>query len=226
MKGRRLRQLAIAIAAFFLAGCANGALPEIREHPYTFLGVAVEVQTGEDYRVGPRPAAYSPGVAGGGEFSVGPAEIVLHDGTELTVPADTPGGNACEELYDPASMDIREGEFVDRWEQLDGVPKSKDCVLIGSADQSGRVEWFQVLNQQYPGSELADVGSVVDVGEDGTVLATAGYRFPLSENVANRCLSGRDRDVVDLVEERPGLHEALLDPRTGQVVEVNCISDN
>lgn len=226
MKARRSQQLGIAVAACCLAGCGNGDLPEVREHPYTFLGVAVEVQTGEDYRVGPRPTVYSPGVAGGGEFSVGPAEIVLHDGTELTVPADTPGGNACEELYDPASMAVREGELVDSWEQLGGLPKPTHCVLIGSADDSGRVEWFQVLNQQYPGSELEPVGSVVDVAEDGTVLVASGYRFPLSENVRFGCLSGRYRDVAHLVEERPGLHEALLDPRTGQVVEVNCLSDD
>lgn len=199
--------------------------PEVREHPYTFLGVATDIQTGDDYRVGPRPWVFSPGEAGGGDFTVGPAEIVLHDGTELSVPAGTPGGNACEALYDPASMDLREGESVDSWEQEVGVPKPTDCVLIGAADDSGRVEWFQVLTEQWPGG-LVHVGSAVDVADDSTVLAAYGYRFTLGEDVTIRCLSGRYRDVVHLVEERPGLQETLIDPRTGEVVEMNCVSDN
>ena len=144
--------LLVLLAA--LAGCApGGTLRESEpppEQPYSFFGVAVDVQRGEGYAVGPRPTALTAGAPGGAAFHVGPATIELHDGTRLTVAAGTPGGNECEGLYDPESFDLRPGEGVDPWEMIPHAPEA--CVLIGEATPDGEVEWFHLLTRYEPAS--------------------------------------------------------------------------
>jgi hypothetical protein len=78
--------LAVPLVAAGLGGCGwtqpgAGGLDDVTEQPYTFVGVAEEVETGPNYKVGPRPVALTSGEAGGGDVLVGPAEIELHDGT-------------------------------------------------------------------------------------------------------------------------------------------------
>ena len=219
MTFRRRYRLVGVLAGVCVLGC-SGSGPEVVEQPYTFLGIAAEVETPDDYRVG--PAAYSPGTAGGGDFTVGPAQVVLEDGTQLAIPTGTPGGNACEGLYDPDSMDLREGEYAEPWDEMTG-PKPVDCVLIGATDSDGRVEWFQVLDRQRADTGLVHVGHVVDAADEDTALVSEGYRIPLADDVRLSCPLEPYEDIAQLVEERPGLQEALLDPHTGEIVEVACI---
>jgi hypothetical protein len=222
--------LVAVLVAAGTAGCGwtqpgAGAMDDVTEQPYTFVGVTDQVETGPNYRAGPRPIALSPGSAGGGDFFVGPADIELHDGTQLTVPAGTPGGNHCEGLYDPASLDIRPGEHAEAWEEMPDYETPEDCVLIGSAGSDGQVAWFQILSQGARDTGLVHVGYIVEVAQETVLVAPSGYRFPIADTVAMRCDSGRYEDIADMVAERGGLQEALIDPRTGELVELNCISN-
>lgn len=222
--------LAAALVAAGSGGCGwprigAGGLEDVTEQPYTFIGVAEEVATGPGYRAGPGPIALTSGVPGGGDFLVGPADLELHDGTRLTVPAGTPGGNRCEELYDPESLDVRPGEYAEEWDEVPDNQKPEACVVIGSADSDGRVAWFQILSPPLPeGTELVHVGHVVEVAGDTALIASDGYRFDLADAVTMRCPGERYEDVADLVTDRGALHEALVDPRTAELVELRCFS--
>lgn len=224
--------LAGALVAAGSGGCAwtqpgAGGLDDVTEQPYTFVGVAEQVETGPNYEVGPRPIAMSPGSAGGGDFFVGPADIELHDGTQLTVPAGTPGGNDCEGLYDPESLDLRPGESAEEWDEMVDHDKPQDCVVIGSADSSGEVAWFEILSQQQRrDTGLVNVGYVVEVADDTVLVAPSGYRFDVADTVTMHCDTGQYEDIADMVAERGGLQEALIDPRTAELVELHCISNN
>lgn len=231
MRPGLVRWLAGALVSAGLGGCAwtqpgAGGLDDVTEQPYTFLGVAEQVETGPNYEVGPHPIALTSGSAGGGDFFVGPAAIELHDGTQLTVPGGTPGGNFCEGLYDPESLGIRPGEYAEEWDEIPDHEKPQECVLIGWADSSGRVAWFHILSQRPLNAGLVQVGYVVEVA-DGTVLvAPSGYRFPVADTATMSCDTGQYEDISDMVAERGGLQEALIDPRTGELVELHCISNN
>lgn len=226
--------LAGALIAAGAGGCAwtqPGAggldLDDVTEQPYTFLGVAEQVETGPNYKAGPHPVALTSGSAGGGDFLVGPAEIELHDGTRLTVPAGTPGGNFCEGLYDPESLDIGPGEYAEEWEEMPEHEKPEECVVIGSADSNGEVAWFEILSQQQRrDTGLVNVGHVVEVADDTVLVAPSGYRFDVAETFTMSCGTGRYEDIADMIAERGGLQEALIDPRTAELVELHCISNN
>jgi hypothetical protein len=145
----------------------------------------------------------------------------------LTVPEGTLGGNFCKGLYDPDSLDVGPGEHAEEWDEIPDHDKPQDCVLIGSADSGGRVAWFQILSQrQRPNTRLVHVGHVVEVADDTVLVAPSGYCFPVADTVTMRCHSGRYEDIADMVAERGGLQEALIDPRTAELTELNCISNN
>lgn len=213
------------ILATFGAGCEtetrSGSPVEIVE--YDFFGRAERAELGSDFSVGPRPLTWSPGSTRGEPpegrpvFRVGPARLWLDDGQQLVVPEGTPGGNACELLYDPSSMDLREGEEVEAWPPS-GVATPEECIVIGET-RDDRVSWFEVLVNYDADSNAVELGSIVELVDGEAVLST-GYRFPLAEEVPVDCFNDRTLDGV--VEDNVP-HVAKVEVDSARVTAVDCI---
>jgi hypothetical protein len=147
------------------------------------------------------------GIRGGpdGDLTLGPQLIVLTNGDQLDVPADTPGGIYCTELYHPSL-----GFF--------GVDTGNEyCLIMGQRTTGGEVAWFEVIDSEtYDGRALADVGYVAAMDTTAnTLITTDGFEFVL---VADESDCGEPLGATAAMR-------ALADWTTGEVVALICLFD-
>ena len=179
----------------------DGGVDRTAEQPYDFFGRVDTIKLGR----------------------VGPAEFVLADGRRLRLPPDTPGANACEALYDPASMRLGADEEMEPWSELDGVPTPDVCVVIGGVVDDRTIDWFEMLPEYHHGRTVT-VGSVSTLADDGTARTSRGYRFPVAQNLTVDCRGDAEPSSLADVVAAGRYHQVDVDVVSGQIVAVTCIS--
>ena len=177
------------------------------------------------------------GLTGGPDSAttVGPQLIVLTNGDQLDVPAETPGGVYCAELYHPS---LHVGFEVD--------PKNwfSHCVVMGQRTAGGEVAWFEIRRiRTYNESALVDVGYVAEMDTTANTLTTTdGIEFllvadesdcgePLGVTAAMRALADRavaEFGSIDVMVNNAGTMPLALYADHAQAAEAwdRCIDVN
>lgn len=107
------------------------------------------------------------------------------------------------------------------------LPVARRWDVLGTVDRvdfgpNGEVTRFGVLNTSDAAvarKGLASVGAIA-VRRGGRYLTTSGYTFPPARNVRGDCAPGKV-SLSDLLGDR--WHQALIDPKRGAIVEVDCL---
>lgn len=196
----------IALLAVALSGC-SGEDPVVEKRGMVdFIGEVERVEFGPTWAID-RPEG---DVTGGPDSAttVGPQLIVLANGDQLDVPAETPGGVYCAELYHPS---LHFGFEVD--------PKNwfSHCVVMGQRTAGGEVAWFEIRRiRTYNESALVDVGYVAEMDTTANTLTTTdGIEFVLTADESD---CGEPLGVTAAMR-------ALADWSTGEVVTLICLFD-
>lgn len=211
-----------AVMVVIAVGCSSSEVSFEDARSHDFLGVVVDAELHEDWRLEPAESVWSTGHDG--RTRVGPATVRLRGGEKLEISAGTPGGNACPDLIRAEDVARLEAIPVDE-ASYDTItqPTPSQCVLIGERDTDGAVSWFQVLH------EISEDGSHVEFGSampEGPRRARVqeGFVFPLAQNVTINCLPGEGLDSPeDVFTERAGRHVSHVSIDTGNLTELSCI---
>lgn len=195
--------LALAVVAVALAGC-DGTSGLESDHDFVGRIVGADLSSWETSDGGLHAGSAED------DFTVGPGVVVLEDGTELVIPADTPGANMCPVLAG------------DRWDG--SLPNL--CFVVGAyAGDGPEVAWFGLLggNPDLPDDHVELI--VHDIGS-GEVIVDANGRllsFGLADEIdLSGCVDSPDA-ATELTElpDAP-VHYGSLDVATGQVDAISC----
>jgi hypothetical protein len=137
--------LGISAVVLVVSGCSGGnPTTKVEERSWDVTGTVVHVQRGLDFEASSR--AITLGGRHSPEFSLGPMELALADGTILRVPAATPGGNACivfmsdAEKLEATGLPAPEGLSDQAVAKSIGLSRAMTCTVIAELSEAGTVE--------------------------------------------------------------------------------------